>query len=489
VILAALAGAACTFGFAPYYAWPIPLLALCVPFLAWSRAATPRRAFVSGYVFGLGFFLAGVSWIYVALHVYGDMPAILAAVAVLLFCAFLALFPAAAGWITARFTVNSGWRLVLAPAAYTLFEMLRGWIFTGFPWLNIGTSQVPSSPLTGFAPLAGVYGITLVGTFLASFACVALRRESKVRTRSAMVVAIALVFGIGAALQSREWSEPAGPSVTIALLQGNIPEELKWRDETRIRTLDEYRDMVAAANAKIVVLPETALPELYDRLPDAYLDSLRALASKDGKQIVAGVLERERSGNEYLYYNSVVTIGGGDPAVYRKRHLVPFGEFKPQGFGWVFTLLKIPMGDLESGGKEQGALVVDGTSFGVAICYEDLFGRELIDSLPAAQVLLNVSNDAWYGRSLAADQHLQASQARAAETERWMVRATNTGVTAAIDPRGTVVSQLPQFERGRLVASIEPRKGMTPYAHWGDWMALGLAAALAGLALLRGRVR
>ena len=296
VILAALAGAACVFGFAPYYAWPVTMLALCVPFLSWSRATSARSAFISGYAFGAGFFLAGVSWIYVALHDYGDMPAILAAVAVLLFCAFLALFPALAGWATVRATANPGWRLVLAPAAYTLCEMLRGWIFTGFPWLAIGTSQVPSSPLTGFAPL-GTYGVTLVACFLASLATVAIRRESKVRTRSAMVVAIAAAFGIGAALQSRDWSEPAGPSISIALLQGNIPEEFKWRDETRLRTLDEYRDMIAAANAKIVVLPETALPELFDRLPDAYLDSLRAMARKDDKEVVAGVIERERTGS------------------------------------------------------------------------------------------------------------------------------------------------------------------------------------------------
>jgi apolipoprotein N-acyltransferase len=487
VILAALAGAACVFGFAPYYAWPVPMLALCVPFLAWSRATSLRQGFVSGYFFGLGFFLAGVSWIYVALHVYGDMPAILAAIAVLLFCAFLALFPALAGWATVRATVNPGWRLVLAPALYTLCEMLRGWIFTGFPWLAIGTSQVPSSPLTGYAPLLGASGITLIACLLATLAVIAIRRESKVRTKSAMVVAIAAVFGVGAALQSHEWSEPAGPSISIALLQGNVPEELKWRDETRLKTLDDYRDMIAAAKAKIVVLPETALPELFDRLPDAYLDSLRALARKDGKEIVAGVLERERSGPGYAYYNSVVTIGSGDSATYRKRHLVPFGEFKPPGFAWVFALLKIPMGDLERGGDGQGALVVDGTSFGVAICYEDLFGRELIDSLPAAQILLNVSNDAWYGHSLAADQHLQASQMRAAETGRWMLRATNTGVTAAIDPKGAVVSQLPQFTRARLVATVEPRTGMTPYARWGDWAALVLAAVLSGFAFWRGR--
>ncbi|HUL55442.1 MAG TPA: apolipoprotein N-acyltransferase [Usitatibacter sp.] len=487
MILAALAGAACVFGFAPYYAWPIPMLALVVPFLAWSRAQSGLRAFAVGYAFGLGFFLAGVSWIYVALHVFGEMPAVLAALAVLLFCAFLALFPALAGWATARFAANPGWRLVLAPAAYTLAEMLRGWIFTGFPWLAIGASQVPSSPLAGALPVIGMYGVSLAACFAASLGAIALRRDSKVRTRSAMVVAIAAIFAAGEGLGFVEWTEPAGPAIPIALLQGNVAEELKWRDEERVRTLSEYRDMIVAAKARVVVLPETALPSSFDALPPDYVQGLRDDARRDGKDIVMGVIERERAGNAIVYYNSVVTLDADKPEFYRKRHLVPFGEFIPPGFAWVFAVLRIPMGDLARGADSQGALTVDGTAFGVSICYEDLFGREVIDALPAAQILLNVTNDAWYGRSLAADQHLQASQVRAAETGRWMLRATNTGVTAAIGPRGEVVSRLAQFTKATLVAQAEPRRGMTPYARWGDWIGLAAAAALALFAGWRGR--
>lgn len=486
MILAALAGAACVFGFAPFYAWPIPMLALCVPFLAWSRATSARSAFASGYAFGLAFFLMGVPWIYVALHDFGDMPAILAGLATFLFCAFLALFPALAGWITVRFTSNPGWRLLLAPAAYTLCELLRGWIFTGFPWLAIGASQVPWSPLTGLVPIVGMYGVTLAACFVASMAAIAIRRESRVRTRSAMVVAIAALFGLGSGLQSIEWTGIAGPSVSIALLQGNVPEETKWRDERRMRTLNEYADMIVAAKAQVVVLPETALPASLDTLPEDYVRSLRENAKADGKDILLGVVEREGKGAGLEYYNSVVLLSGEKPAAYRKRHLVPFGEFIPPGFGWVFAVLKIPMGDLARGSDSQGVIAAGGTTFGVAICYEDLYGREVIDSLPEAQILLNVSNDAWYGHSLAAEQHLQASQVRAVEAGRWMVRATNTGVTAAIDPRGEVVSRLPAFTKATLMASAQPRKGMTPYAHWGDAVALALAVALAGVAVWRG---
>ena len=487
MITAALAGAACVFGFAPYYAWPVTILALAFPFLAWSRAASGRAAFMNGYAFGLGFFIAGVSWVYVALHDFGEMPAVLAVLATFLFCAFLALFPALAGWVTARAASNPGWRLVMAPAAYTLTEMFRGWIFTGFPWLVIGTSQVPSGPLSGFAPVAGVYGVTLVACFIASIAAIAVRRESRPRTRSAMVVAAAVAFAIGAWLQSREWTEPAGAPLSIALVQGNVAQEMKWRDEVFARTLADYRRMIFEAKARIVVLPETALPLPYDELPQEYVESLRQNARADGKDIVLGIIERSRTGAGMAYYNSVVRLTGEAPVTYRKRHLVPFGEFIPWGFRWVYAFLKIPLGDLASGAASQDTFTVNGTAFGVAICYEDLFGEEVIDSLPAAQILVNVSNDAWYGHSLAAEQHLQASQARALETGRWMVRATNTGVTAAIDPHGQVAARLPQYTTATLVASVEPHKGLTPYASWGNLVAFALATALAIVVAWRGR--
>jgi apolipoprotein N-acyltransferase len=187
------------------------------------------------------------------------------------------------------------------------------------------------------------------------------------------------------------------------------------------------------------------------------------------------------------YYNSVVPLVAANVAAYRKRHLVVFGEFVPDGFHWVMAILHIPLDDFSRGGAVQPALAAGGTAFGVAICYEDLFGEEVIQSLPAAQVLLNVSNDAWFGHSLEPEQHLQGSQMRALETGRWMVRATNTGATAAIDPKGRVASRLPDFTRGTLVANVEPRSGMTPYAQYGNWTAICAAAALALLAAWRGR--
>ncbi|MEO7743654.1 MAG: apolipoprotein N-acyltransferase [Usitatibacter sp.] len=475
-----VAGAMCVFAFAPYYAWPVAIVALAALFFAWERSGSPRQAALSGFAFGLGYFLAGVSWIFVSLHEFGSMPAILAAAATFLFCAWLAVFPAAAGWLAAKAAKVPGpRRLGTAAAAFVAMEWLRGWHFTGFPWLELGTSQAPASPLAGFAPYLGSYGVSLAVAVAAALLAMLVSSRVWSRARWAPLGGLAALFLIGALASLIEWTRPAGPPVSIGLLQGNVAQEMKWREEVRTRTLVEYRRMIFETRARIVVVPETALPAFLDQLPPDYLQSLLEHGREQGKEILLGTVEREFRGDEFSYYNSVVRLAAGKMASYRKRHLVPFGEFIPPGFRWVLAVLKIPLSDFSRGDARQPPLEAAGIPFGVAICYEDLFGAEVIDALPAARILLNVSNDAWFGRSFAADQHLQASQMRALESGRWMVRATNTGATAAIDERGRVVSRLAPFTAGTLVEQVTPREGRTPYSVWGNIPALLLAAALA----------
>lgn len=483
----ALAGAACVLGFAPFYAWPVPILALAVLFAAWERSASPRKAALAGFTFGLGYFLCGVSWVYVSLHDFGSMPAVLAALATFLFCAYLAVFPAAAGWLARRYAArNPASILLLAAAAFTACEWLRGWLFTGFPWLTLGTSQVPSSPLAGYAPVVGAYGVSLAAAVVAALLAAAARPfESRTARARVLAVAAAVLAG-GAGLRFVDWSLPAGAPVRVALLQGNVAQELKWREEVRTRTLNDYRRMIFEAPARVVILPETALPAFFDQIPEDYLAGIRDHARATGKEILMGIVEREFRSGDYDYYNTVLRLVGPRQA-YRKRHLVPFGEYIPPGFRFVLAVLKIPLSDFANGGRGQPPIEAGGTSFGVAICYEDIFGEEVIDALPRAQVLLNVSNDAWFGRSLAADQHLQSSQVRALETARWMVRATNTGASAAIDEKGHVVARLEPFTAGTLTADIVPRKGQTPYVLFGNLAALALTAALGGIAWRIGR--
>ncbi len=481
--LPALAGAAAVLGFAPFYAWPVPVASLAVLFLAWGRSVSARQAALSGYAFGLGLNLAGVSWVFVSMHDFGHMPAALAAVATFLFCAYLALFPATAGWLAWRLSgAARPASLVAMPAAFALLEWVRGWLLTGFPWLAIGYSQVPSSPLAGFAPVLGAYGVSFAaaaaGAILAAFA----RSPAWSRRRAALAGAFIALLATGGALRAVDWTSPSGGPVPVALLQGNVPQQLKWREEVRARTLRDYHEQVVRSRARVVILPETALPAFLDQLPPGYLDSLREHARAAGKDILIGSVERSFAGERFSYWNSVVRIGAGETASYRKRHLVPFGEFIPPGFGWVLAVLKIPLTDFERGARDQPPLAAGGTKWAAAICYEDIFGEEVIDALPEAGILLNVSNDAWFGESLAADQHLQFSQMRALETGRWMVRATNTGVTAAIDEKGRVTARLPQFTRGELAAAPVPHAGSTPYARWGNWATLAILAIALGLA-------
>jgi apolipoprotein N-acyltransferase len=466
----------------------VAILAIAVLLHTWSRSGTPRQAWLSGFAFGLGYFLAGVSWVYVSLHDFGSMPAPLAAVATFLFCAYLALFPAIAGWVTARLAgTRPHARLALGAAALVLFEWLRGWLFTGFPWLNLGTSQAPSSPLAGFAPVVGAYGTSLAVAVAGALAAGLASSRAWSRGRALALVALVALFVAGGILRGIEWTRPAGPAVAVALLQGNVAQDLKWRDDMRPRILEEYRRMILSADAPIVIIPETALPALLDQLPSEYVSELRDHARSSGKHILLGTVERNPRGGDVDYYNSLVSLAEPGLPSYRKRHLVPFGEFIPPGFGWILAVLRIPMSDFARGAGDQAPIRAAGIPLGVAICYEDIFGEEVIEALPAAQLLVNVSNDAWFGRSFAAEQHLQFSQMRALETGRWMVRSTNTGVTAAIDPRGRVVSRLPQFTTGTLVERVEPRAGMTPYARWGNAAALLLAAIVAVLALRPGR--
>jgi apolipoprotein N-acyltransferase len=483
IAVPAIAGAACVLGFAPFYLWPVPVAALAVLFAWCERSASPRKAALYGYVFGLGYFLVGVSWVYVSLHDFGAMPAVLAGLATLLFCAYLAIFPALAAWLARRFAArNAASILLMSAAAFTACEWLRGWLFTGFPWLAVGTSQVPSSPLAGYAPIAGGYGVTLVACVTAALLAAAARRFESRWARARVLGVAALLLLAGALLRFVDWASPAGPSVRVALLQGNVAQELKWREEERTKTLLDYRRMILEARARVVVLPETALPAFFDQLPDDYLQGIRDHAKANNQDVLMGIVEREYRGDDYQYYNTLLKLTGPIRQAYRKRHLVPFGEYIPPGFRFVMAVLKIPLSDFASGGRRQAPIDAGGTSFGVAICYEDIFGSELIEQLPRAQALVNVSNDAWFGESFAADQHLQASQARALETSRWMVRATNTGVSAAIDEKGYVVARLAPFTAATLTADIVPRKGQTPYVLFGNLLALAATAALAGIA-------
>jgi apolipoprotein N-acyltransferase len=478
-VIAFLAGAATVVAFAPAGIYPVAVAGFALLIYRWVDAS-PKACFWTGLWFGLGLFGAGVSWVYISMTQFGGMPAPLAALGIGLFSAFLALFPAAAGWLQARIPVPEAVRAsLLIPASWTLFEWLRSWLITGFPWLTMGYAAV-GWPLQGYAPLAGVFGVSFVTLSLSGLVWSFVRGN---RTSVSLAAVLALVIA-GEALRHVQWTAPAGAPLGVALLQGNVRQEMKFQPERYARILETYARLVEGSRAELIVLPETALPRFYDQVDPAYLARLEAAARRNGGDLLLGVPYR---GAPEEYYNSVITLGTSRRQAYHKTHLVPFGEFVPPGFGWTLRLVEVPLADFSRGALDQPPLEVANQRIAVNVCYEDAFGDEIALRAPEATLLVNVSNVAWFGDSLAPAQHLQMAQFRAIETGRMHLAATNTGITAAIDRDGRLLALLPQFAEGRLEISAQGYTGATPYVRLRDWPVLGLSLLVLGVAVLIAR--
>jgi apolipoprotein N-acyltransferase len=473
-------------GFSPADFFPATLAALVVLVHLWMRAASPAIAFRIGWLFGLGLYGAGASWVYVSLHRFGAMPMPLAAFATFVWCAFLALFPALSGWIQARIahggTAKPALQAVLGiPAAWMLVEWSLSWFLTGFPWLALGYTAI-ADPLSGYAPLGGVYAVTLAMAVAAGLIWCIGRRRSRWIAASALVLLLACGFG----LRGIEWTSPVGEPLRVALVQGNVPQEMKFDPARYERTLETYARLAEAGNARLTVLPETAVPRFLDLVAPDYLERLNAAAVRNGGDLLLGVPARSAAGE---YFNSVVSLGVSPGARYDKVHLVPFGEFVPPGFGWIVRVLSIPLSDFTRGRADQRPMAIAGQRVALNICYEDAYGAELTRQLPEATLLVNVSNVAWFGDSLAPAQHLQIARMRALETGRVYLTAANTGITAAIWPDGSVRQRMKQFEQGRIEFEVRGYAGATPYVRFGDWPAVVLAVLALAFVALRGRSR
>ncbi|MGE5337496.1 MAG: apolipoprotein N-acyltransferase [Gemmatimonadota bacterium] len=489
---AALLGAAHAASFAPWNLPWLQLAALATLFALAELTRGARHAAWLGWCFGLGWFGVGVSWVYISMHEYGQMPAWLAAIATAVFAAYLALYPALALGAAHRLVDQRGPRLLLGlPAAWALSEWLRGVLLTGFPWLASGYAHA-DGPLAGYAPLVGVYGVTLIAASVAGLAAYAYgARAQRHLAALAVAVLVALVL-VGHGLRSVEWTQPTGKAISVRLVQGNVPQDEKFADGGLQRALDTFFPLMQrAGNPDLVVLPESVFPIPLNYLPDEVLQSLHAFSRTTGAALVFGVFIEQPRGQ---YFNSAVGIRRDDePPLqrYSKRHLVPFGEFIPWGFHWFVDLMQIPIGDQQRGTPYQGPMDLAGQRIAVNICYEDLFGAEIISAwrVPerAPTLLLNLSNLAWFDDSLALPQHLQISRMRAIETGRPMLRATNTGATAIIDARGNVVAQLPFRTKAVLDGRVQGYAGTTPYVTLGNLPALGLAGALLLAAALLAR--
>ena len=475
------------------------------------RARNAGQAFAAGWWFGTAYLSCTYWWLFVAMHTYGDLAAPLAILAIVVLSALLALY----------FGLVCGvwWRLAGRPAAALRFgllwmmaEMARGTWLTGFGWGAGGYAHL-DGPLAFYAPWVGVYGMTALaaglGMVLAQMASALVgwpsgaEVQARVLARAGLPVAgarpqradgwvwAALVVALPLAVPAswNDWTRSSG-SLSVTLLQGNIPQNEKFEIGTGVaRALVWYQTELLAAKTALVVAPETALPVLPFQLPEGYWDALRDAMDRSNRAAVIGMpLGNEAQG----YSNSVVGLVGGlaQPLRYDKHHLVPFGEFIPPMFRWFTALMNIPLGDFNRGALGQASFAVQGQRLAPNICYEDLFGEELAarftDAALAPTIFVNVSNLAWFGDTVAVDQHVAISRMRTLEFQRPFVRATNTGATAILDHQGQTRAALPRLTEGVLVGEVQGREGLTPFAWWaarfGLWplWLLGLAGVAWG---------
>ncbi|CAM3503596.1 apolipoprotein N-acyltransferase [Bordetella flabilis] len=473
-----------------------------------------RDALWEGWLYSFGCYALGLYWIFVSLHVYGGLAVPLAVAGVLALSGFIALFPAFAGvlarWLApldANATPAQALRAALAFAcAWTALEWVRGSLWTGFPWLNIGYAQV-DSPFAGWAPVVGVYGVAWFAAFSAAALAALWRSANTPRdARHGAAAGLAVLAALaGWGISYIAWARPDGEPLAVRLVQGNIEQSQKFDPAQMERGLLQHMNLATmppAAGApapRVIILPETVLPVFQDQLDPRAWDLWRRIAQERAATIVMGIPLHQRIGDDDRYTNSAIGLDGNTPVQalrsgnvamrYDKRHLVPWGEFIPPGFHWFVRMLDIPLGDFDRGDARQAPFDIAGQRLALNICYEDLFGEELLpavrpapDGGPGASILVNISNLGWFGDTWALRQHLQIGRMRTLETARPMLAATNTGLTAAIDAHGRVTAEAPAMQATVLETTVQGMTGLTPYVRTGNATAMGLVAA--GLLLL-----
>ncbi len=484
-ILLLLAGAIHVLAFSPFNLWWMSIVSLSLLFALHQQ--NTLCAFKSGYLYGLGMFGVGTSWIFNSLYDFGEASFIAAVAITFALTLTLSLFPALVLKAHAKLispTFNSWINVLVFAALWALFEWLRSWIFTGFPWLLVGQSLV-DSPLAGVIPIFGVFaGSVLMAFFAASvIALVHVSNQQVVKSLIGLSLLIITCYFVGAI----EWTSKFGDRpIRVSAVQANIPFEMKWDKSRRYEVYQAYADLTSQHwDSDIIVWPETAIPTFYRVANKDFIPSFEQQLKQHDTELLSGIFTYELGSERE--FNSLVTLGR-ELQVYNKQHLVPFGEYLPMR--WIFDIFRslviIPMSDL-SAGKGSSVLHMRGIPVGVSICYEAAFGEEIKRALPKAQLLMNVTNDAWFGDSLAPHQHLQIARTRSLETGRYMVRAANTGVSAVIDAKGQLLAQSGQFVDEVVTAEVWPMRGSTPFIIWGNWAIISILLMLVLLVSVRSR--
>ncbi|SHE22546.1 apolipoprotein N-acyltransferase [methanotrophic endosymbiont of Bathymodiolus puteoserpentis (Logatchev)] len=463
-ILVFIAGGVLTLSFSPFDAFLLAFVALAIFKFSLSTELSIKRAILRGFLFGFGLFGSGVSWVFVSM-VLGEQSGIFIPILMTLFyCCFWAIFPAISAYLFIKLRTNSYVDWLVFSCVWVFVEYVRGeWVLGGFPWLQIGYSQLDSY-LSGYIPIFGVYGVGLIIAMISALLADSLLRKN---TRRESIMGVTFLLIVGAVLQGINWTNVSGDPIKVTLIQGNIVQKDKWQLENRNTTLKQYYDDSAKHwDSDIIIWPETAIPAYYSDVKDSYLMPLQAEAEAHNTAIITSLPYKGEAGQ---LYNLVLTLGESE-GFYKKIHLLPFGEYLPWQpvSGYLLGLMNVRLGNFSSGDIDQPLLKAAGYQFVTSICYEDAFGEQNIRYIEQAKFLVNVTNDGWFDGSIEPYQHMQIARMRALESGRYLLRATNTGVTAIVSGTGKIIHQAPVMQRASITADIKPMSGLTPYARIGN---------------------